>query len=73
MQQQSLVQLNGISHFGQQWITRMGANWRVLKITDHVLFSKQPGPWMLLERNHFQRWVSLSSDQHFQAHWAGWC
>jgi len=72
MQQQSSVQLSGISHFGNQCIARLGARWRVLHITDHVLFSSQAGPWMLLERDHFQRWVNLSSDQNFLIRWGGW-
>jgi len=66
------VQLTARSSFGRQWLQSMGDHWHVCQITDHVLFSSRPGPWMLLEHNHFQRWISLSCDQHFQAHWAGW-
>jgi len=72
MQHPSSVQLSGVSLFGKEWIERMGDSWHILKITDDVLFSKQPGPWMLLERNHFQRWVNLSADQNFSIKWAGW-
>jgi len=72
MSQQSSVQLSGISSFGKHWIAAMGESWHVLKITDDVLFSKQRGPWMLLERNHFQRWVNLSADPNFSIKWAGW-
>ena len=71
MHQQS-VKITGISLFGKEWIMRMGNLWSVRKITDHVLFSTQPGPWMLLERDHFQRWINLSSDQNFLIKWAGW-
>jgi len=71
MQQQS-VKISGTSRFGKEWIMKMGNPWSVRKITDHVLFSAQPGPWMLLERNHFQRWINLSADQNFLIRWAGW-
>ncbi len=70
MHQQS-VKITGASLFGREWITKMGNPWSVRKITDHVLFSTQPGPWMLLERNHFQRWVNLTSDQNFLIKEAG--
>lgn len=71
MMQQS-VQLTGISSFGNDWANRMGNPWIVRKITDHVLFSAQPGPWMLVERDHFQRWVNLSTDRNFLISWVGW-
>jgi len=71
MMQQS-VQLTGISSFGSDWAERMGNPWTVRKITDQVRFSALPGPWMLVERDHFQRWVNLSADQNFLIKWAGW-
>ena len=66
------VELTATSSFAKHWIAARENTWQVLKITDHVLFSSHPGPWMLLEQNHFQRWVNLSADQHFHVHWAGW-
>lgn len=66
------VKLNGISDFGRLWSNRMGNPWNVCKITDHVLFSSDPGPWMLLERDHFQRWVNMKSDRNFLVRWGGW-
>jgi len=69
---QQTVKLTGISDFGKACIHKTGKLWSVNNITAHVLFSKHPGPWMLLERNHFQRWVNLSSDQNFLIQWAGW-
>ncbi len=66
------VQLIGTSPFGRGWIHKMGKLWCVNKITDHVLFSDHPGPWMLVELNHFQRWVNLNADQNFLIQWAGW-
>jgi len=71
MQQQS-VKLTGISNFGRRSVLKSGNPWCVQKITDQVLFSPHPGPWMLLERDHFQRWVNLSSDKNFLIRWAGW-
>jgi len=70
--QQYTVKLIGTSRFGKKWVRKMGKLWVVNKITAHVLFSKNPGPWMLLERDHFQRWINLSSDQHFLIHASGW-
>ncbi|GAV19252.1 hypothetical protein MMIC_P0185 [Mariprofundus micogutta] len=71
MQQQS-VQLTALSDFGINMINNMGNPWYVQKITAHVLFSNHPGPWMLLERDHFHRWVNLSADQNFSVRWKGW-
>ncbi len=69
---QQAVALTGISNFGARSVSKMGNPWCVQKITDHVLFSTHPGPWMLLERGHFQRWVNLSKDQNFSIRWQGW-
>ncbi len=70
--QQSTVKLTGRSPFGRNFIRKMGQSWIVNSITAHVLFSKPPGPLMLLEHDHFQRWVNLSADQHFLVQWTGW-
>jgi len=72
MQYQQSVRLSGISGFGKKYLMQKGDMWSVRKITDQVLFSTHPGPWMLLERDHFQRWVNLSSDQNFLISWGGW-
>ncbi|RLL53550.1 hypothetical protein D8Y20_05105 [Mariprofundus sp. EBB-1] len=70
--QQSTIKLTGRSPFGRDFIRKMGNHWIVNSITAHVLFSQHPGPWMLLEHDHFQRWVNLSADQHFLVRWDGW-
>ncbi|ATX79191.1 hypothetical protein Ga0123461_0767 [Mariprofundus aestuarium] len=62
---QKSVKITGISNFGREWTRKMGNPWNVRKVTDHVLFSTQTGPWMLIERDHFQRWVNLRADQNF--------
>ncbi|MDQ6996279.1 MAG: hypothetical protein Q9M82_02320 [Mariprofundus sp.] len=67
-----LVTLSATSDFGKDWIKSMGQLWQVRKITDHVLFSNHPGPWMLLEQNHFERWINLNADRHFLIHWSAW-
>jgi len=69
---QQYVQMRAISAFGSAWLNGRGQRWLVRKITDHVLFSEHPGPWMLLEQAHFQRWVNLNSDRHFRIRWSGW-
>ena len=66
------IELTGLSSFGESTIIRMGNPWCVQKITDHLLFSTHPGPWMLIEREHFQRWVNLSADANFSIRWKGW-
>jgi len=71
MLQQS-VRLSGLSEFGTAWSQRMGNPWLIRKITDSVLFSTLPGPWILVERNHYQRWINLSADPNFMIKWAGW-
>ena len=66
---QQSVRLSGTSDFGRDWVCSKGAIWSVKKITDHVLFSTNPGPWLLLEHNHIQRWINLSNDRHFLISW----
>ena len=68
---QKSVKIAGISKFGIEWAIKMGNPWNVRKVTDHVPFSAQDGPWMLIERDHFQRWVNLSADQNFLIKGAG--
>jgi len=66
------VKIHPISAFGTAWLQGRDRRWLVHTITDHVLFSKHPGPWILLEQDHFQRWISLSNDPHFRVSWSGW-
>ncbi|ATX82409.1 hypothetical protein Ga0123462_1550 [Mariprofundus ferrinatatus] len=68
--QQQIVKVTGISNFGRRWSNKMGNPWNVRRVADHVLFSTRPGPWILIERNHFQRWVNLHADQNFLIKWS---
>lgn len=61
-----IVDISAISDFGRRQVADMGNPWRICMIADRVPFSKRPGPWMLLERNHFQRWVNVPGDCNFQ-------
>jgi len=72
MEFQQSVRLSGISGFGKEFVTHKGELWNVQRITAEVLFSSHHGPWMLVERDHFQRWVNLSADQNFKIQWGGW-
>ena len=59
------VNMTGTSEFGREWIVKMGNPWCIRKVTYQVPFSSKPGPWLLLKRKHFQRWVNLTADQNF--------
>lgn len=66
---QRMVKITGITDYGDRWIRKMGNPWLIRTFTDQVRFSEDPGPWMLLEREHFQRWVNLNGDRNFHVSW----
>jgi len=66
------VTIRAISGFGRAWLSNHGRRGLIRMITDHVRFSDHPGPWLLIEQNHFERWINLSADHHFRVNWSGW-
>lgn len=53
---------------GKPRILLNGDKWEVVRVADSVLFSKQPGPWLLLKSVETVdcRWVHQTDDPNFK-------
>jgi len=61
-----MVRLTGITKKGKERIKQHGPDqWKIVKIEDQVSFSDYKGPWLLIEKGKYTRWVHLKYDDHF--------
>lgn len=63
-----LTKLTGKSLKGKNRVRERGEIWEVLRVTDKVLFSAEPGPWLLLQSTDAKKslqWVHSTADQDF--------
>jgi hypothetical protein len=50
---------------GQDIVITHGPVWHVRDEAEQVQFTRQPGPWILLETRHDMRWIHLRNDENF--------
>lgn len=66
------ITLLGLTKKGKQRIKEHGPHWRVVKKLAKVLFSSEPGPWLLItpaDRSDdcdASRWINQLSDKDFK-------
>ena len=63
------MKLLGKTKKGRQRTRRDGSTgWRIVRVTDSVLFSNRVGPWLLIENDdpHSRRWIHSVSDNDFE-------
>lgn len=63
------VTLEGVSKKGKERIKQWGEKgWVVAKITDRVIFSSEPGPWLFVENGNDRasRWIHERRDGDFR-------
>lgn len=65
-----IVKLIGKSQKGKNRVFEQGEEWHLVTVVDKVLFTTEPGPWMLLTsvKSHDKgiRWVHASNDKDFE-------
>ena len=44
-----ILKLEGRTQLGKNRVREHGESWKVVKITQEVIFSDRPGPWFLIE------------------------
>jgi hypothetical protein len=65
------VTLTGKTNKGKQRVREFGKSWRVWIRWDHVLFSSEPGPWLMVsplgstQDSLATRWVNENNDVDF--------
>lgn len=68
-----LLILRAKTRKGQNRLTQFGTEWLVRETRDRVLFSSEPGPWLLIaETSHVgihapgSRWIHRTHDPDFE-------
>lgn len=63
----SVILLNGLTQKGKNRIRENGEEWTVVEIRQSVLFTSEPGPWILIESNKTKhiRWIHSTHDKDF--------
>ena len=65
------MKLKGITKKGRERIRRDGADgWEIIRTADHVQFSTERGPWLLVgvngENDNRSRWIHETRDTDFE-------